>query len=183
LAANSEEIQAEVAALASATIPPISRAVYEQANEDFGLYIRTLEVEGDEYLASVEQMFMAKVKAQYDDFLRQHKQILKEEFPEHASDKNVEQVLTEFERTLDKLVERYYLDEFREQSKRTAALWQKFEAVEVPGPNEPSLSEQLADYTADWAVLAASQQAEEQLTSAAATRPVIKGVAIHVAGE
>ncbi|MEX2175964.1 MAG: hypothetical protein WD872_16500 [Pirellulaceae bacterium] len=160
-AVHSDDIQAEVVSLASDTLPPIGNAIYREVREDFGLYLNTLEEEGDVYLTNVERIFIEQVKAQYRDYLRQHRQVLAAEFPEHASEENVEQVLAEFERTFDKLIERYYLDEFRREAKRTAAVWEQFEPVEIPGPGEPSLDEQLADYTADWVVLAAAAGAEQ----------------------
>jgi hypothetical protein len=162
---HADEIQKEVAALASETVPPITEAVYARAKRDYPKYMDALQEESDEYLANVEKMFIEKVKAQYREYLAAHRDVLKKEFPEHASEENVEKVMREFEQTFDRLVERYYLDEFRREAKRTRTLWAKFEPLPAPGPNEPSLQEQLADYTADWTVIALAEEGEDVATS------------------
>lgn len=162
---HSEEITAEATELMQEAIPPITSAVYQQTQEDYPAYVQAVKTQGKEYLANVEDIFIAKVKAQYGDFLRAHRDVVKQEFPEHAGDENVEKILNDFEDTINKIVERYYLDEFRRETERTIALWNKFEPVEAPGPNAPSLQEQLADYTADWAVLAASSRVEQATDS------------------
>jgi hypothetical protein len=162
---HSDKIAAEAAGIAEEVGPPIADAVYEQVKQDCPRYVRTFKTEGQEYLGNVERIFMAEVKTRYAGYLRRHRNIIKEEFPEHASDKNVEAVVADFEQTFDRLVERYYLDEFRRETDRTVALWEAVKPVEIPGPDQPSLNEQLADYASDWAVLAFSEEAEEQLTS------------------
>ena len=92
--------------------------------------------------------------------------MLKEEFPEHAGDENVELVMDDFEQTIDRVIERYYLDEFRRESKRTATLWKRFVPLEPPPRNGPSLREQLVDYTADWTVLAVAEETPPAADSA-----------------
>jgi hypothetical protein len=164
---HSDTITAEAADMAEEIGPPIADAVYEQVKEDYPRYLRTFKSEGQEYLGNVEQVFIKQVKARYAGFLRRHRDIIKEEFPDHASDEKVEAVLADFEQTFDRLVERYYIDKFRQQTDRTVALWEEVKPVPIPGPDQPSLNEQLADYASDWAVLAFSDEAEEQLTSAA----------------
>lgn len=154
LEAHQEQILAEAESVAQETLPVVGEAVYEQAQEDYGRYVRVLERQGEELVDDMETIFINKVKGQYREYLRAHRQVIAQEFPEHASEENIESIVSDFEQMLDRLVERYYLDEFRAESKQTLALWKKIEPLEPPGPTEPSLEEQLADYTADWATLA-----------------------------
>lgn len=168
---HSDEIAAEAASLAQDIAPPIGDAIYTQVREDYPAYMRALETRGKEYLANAEKILVNQVKAQYGDYLRAHRDVIKEEFPEHASDENVEKVLNDFEEVTDRIVERYYLEEFRQESERTVALWKQFEPLPVPGPDEPSLHEQLADYTADWTILAVSAEDNRP----ASTRPAPEG--------
>lgn len=157
LAKHADLIQSEATDLAVEVVPPISQAVQAQFKRDYGRYVRALEDEGELYVDRVEAMLKEKLRAHYKDFLLAHRQVLKEEFPQHASDENVERVLAEFEHVLNKLADRYYLEEFQHQTERTVALWKRFEPLEKPGPQEPSLEEQLADYAADWAVMAMAE--------------------------
>jgi hypothetical protein len=123
LAEHSDEILAEVGDVTAETAPVIGKALYDQSQEDYKLYLTALEREGKTYLANVEEILVAEAQDQYGEFLRRHRQVLREEFPDQASDENVEQVLAEFDQTFDRLIERYYLDEFRRESQRTVALW------------------------------------------------------------
>jgi hypothetical protein len=158
---HSDEISAEAAALAEEALPPIGNAIYAQAKEDYPLYIRTLKTEGRTYLDHAEKILVKRVKARYGEYLREHRDVIKEEFPNHASDENVERVLRDFERTADRILERYYVDEFRREADRTVALWERVRPLDMPAPDEPSLEEQLADYAADWTVLAVADRTED----------------------
>ena len=151
---HADELGEETAQLARELLPPVSDAIYSRAQKDYPHYIAVLETQGDEFLSNMEQMFIAKVKGNYREYLRAHRRVIQEEFPEYASDENVELLLKDFEQTLDRLIERYYLDEFRRESSRTAALWKELTPLERPGPNELPLDDQLVDYVADWTVLA-----------------------------
>jgi hypothetical protein len=183
LAEHSDVILAEVGDVTAETAPVIGKALYDQSQEDYKLYLTALEREGNTYLANVEKVLVAEAQDQYGEFLRRHRQVLREEFPERASDENVERVLAEFDQTFDRLVERYYLDEFRSESQRTVALWKNVEPVELPRADEPSLEEQLADYTADWAILAASENSPAAADSAPADpTPAETGEALESAG-
>ena len=67
---HADEISAEAADLAQEIVPPVANAVYEQAQEDYPRYVGVLETQGDQFLKDVEQTFVAKVQAQYHDYLR-----------------------------------------------------------------------------------------------------------------
>jgi hypothetical protein len=154
LAEHSDVVEQELMTLASDAVPPISDAVYEQARRDFPKYVAVLEKEGDVFLKNVEQIFLRQVQDQYRNYLATHRNVLRQEFPEHASEENVDRVMKEFQQTLNRIIERYYVDEFRSEAERTRTLWVAIEPLPFPGPNEPSLEEQLADYSSDWTMVA-----------------------------
>lgn len=158
LSQNSEEIQQEVQTLVTDVRPVIADAVYQQAKDDYPRYIQVLEKQGDVYLTNVEQVLVQKIEARHRHWLREHRQIIQEEFPKHATEENVERILNEFEQSLDDIAERYYVDAFRREAKQTQEIWKKFEPAEAPAPGEPTLAEQLANYTADLITLLASEQ-------------------------
>lgn len=167
LAKHADAIQEEVTALAAETLPPLTEAVYASARRDFPKYLTALERQGDVYLTNVEQILTDKLRGQYHEYLAEHRKVLQEEFPNHADEENIDQVMQEFEKTFDRLAERYYLDEFRGNAEQTQKLWAKFEPLPLPGPNEPSLEEQLADYTADWTVIALAEEGHADVESTA----------------
>jgi hypothetical protein len=160
LSEHADEITAEAQELAQELAPIVEQAVLRQLRKDSSIYIRVLERQGDQYLADAEQLMVQKLKAHYRDYLRAHREVIQEEFPEHASDANVEAVLNDFEDVFHQIVQRYYLGEFRTQTQRTIALWQEFEPAPLPGPRDPSLEEQLADYFGDWTILAVAESSQ-----------------------
>lgn len=162
---HAEAIEQEMMALASEAVPPITDAVYEQARRDFPKYVNVLEREGETLLTSIEKMFVSQVRAQVHDYLQVHRDVLQQEFPSYANPENVDRVMQEFEDTFNRIVERYYLDEFRREAETTQSLWAAIEPMPMPGPNEPSLQEQLADYSSDWTMLALEEPDDYEPTA------------------
>lgn len=152
LQANAPKIEQEVVDLSQEAWPIVKSALVERARSDYPLYARALEKEGTEYFNNVEQAFVAKVKARYHDYLMRHRDILKAEFPEHATRENVERILAAFEATFDELVERYYIDQFRHEADRTQELWAAIPPAREPESDEPPLEKQLGDTTREWVV-------------------------------
>ena len=164
LSANSDAIFKEASSVAAETLPPLGDALFAQARSDYPQYMQTLDHEGVAYQQKVQDIFLEKVKAQYREYLRTHREILAEEFPQHASPERVDRLLREFEMAADKIVERYYLDEFQAEADKTVAYWREFKPVEPPGPHDPSLEEQLAILATDWAVLSFTKESREEIT-------------------
>lgn len=154
LKANAPELRREIVSLGEDALPIVQAALVERARSDYHVYAQTLEHEGTEFFNNVERAFVAKVKSRYREYLQRHRQILEQEFPEHATRENVEQVLAAFEATFDDLVERYYLDQFRREAARTEELWASIPPAQPPAEDEPSLEEQLADTTRQWLLMA-----------------------------
>ncbi len=151
---HSNVVEDELASVGRDVVPIVKRAFVERAREDYSLWAQTLEREGSEYFNNVEAAFVAKVKARYHEYLQRHREILRSEFPEHATRENVEQILASFEATFDELVERYYLDQFRHEASRTERLWKSIPPARAPRPDEPALEQQLADTTRLWMLMA-----------------------------
>lgn len=169
---HADVIGEEAGKLAGEIAPPVADAVYARARKDYPKYIHALETQGNEFLSNLEKILVAKVKAKYRDYLIAHRDVIQEEFPEHASDRNVDLVMEDFQRTMDRIVERYYLDELRREADRTVALWDEFAPLDEPGPNEPSLEEQFVDYLADWSVLAIADEVPPDSDSATASETI-----------
>lgn len=161
LAENASAIETEAKALAAEVLPPLGQALYREARQDYSRYLRTIREEGEVFGNHVEEIFIEAVKHQYRDYLRQHRQVLAEEFPNHADEESLDQMVAEFEQLIDKIVERYYLKEFQREGEKSARYWARFEPLDPPVAGEPSLEQQLADYIADWSVLAFTDEAAE----------------------
>jgi hypothetical protein len=158
---NSDEIVAEVEVLAAKTAPTISQTFYRQIKSDLPVYARAVEEQSGELVQDLESDFLKISEAQWDRYLNIHWQVLRDEFPEITDEKTLDRMKNEFKQAYRKLIQRYYIDDFRRQAKKTAALWAKVEPVAPPkGPD--SLEDQLLDYFVSWSTENLVDVAEKQ---------------------
>ncbi len=160
---NKPAIEQEAKQLVVQLTPPLSEAIYEQAQHDSDRYYRTLRQEGGTYFQHADEIFVGAVKSEYRDFLQRHRQVIAEEFPEHADKKSLDQLIAKFEEVGEGLIERYYLNDFAKEAERTKVVWEKIQPLDPPKADEPSLEEQLLEYGTDWSVLAFTDEAKQQV--------------------
>lgn len=165
LAEHAPEIEAEGRKLAGEIMVPLGQALYREIQRDYPRYLRAIRREGGVLGERLPDILIAAVQQQYRDYLRQHREVLAEEFPEHASEEKLDAMVAEFEQVIDRIVERYYLEEFQREGERTVEYWSRIEPLDLPGPDEPSLETQLFDYLTDWTVLAFADEAQENLAN------------------
>ncbi|QDU77713.1 hypothetical protein Pan97_47870 [Bremerella volcania] len=161
IAKNAPEIESEVKSVVAELAPPLGIAISQQFKEDRDRYINTLRTEGGKFAENADDIFIDALKAEYGDFLRAHRQVLADEFPDHADEESLDRLIAEFEKVGGRLIDRYRVKQFAEQAQRTQASWENIQPLETPEPGEPSLETQLRDYAVDWSVLAFTQEAEE----------------------
>ena len=170
LAKHSEAISQEVATVAQEALPPLTEAFYQQAREDYPIYVNVLQSQGDEYLTNVELILRTK--------LRRNTRITCATIVKCCGRNSRSTPTTRMFGQCSRISRPRSIGwpngtiSTNSVSKPTvrSRLWKQVAPVEVPGPNEPSLTEQLADYTADWTALAATEVADEQLSGEGSSR-------------
>ncbi|MBI1248824.1 hypothetical protein GC197_13410 [bacterium] len=162
---HAPEIEREAKRVAADILPPLSKAIVKQSQEDYDRYMQTLQKQGGQLAEHSEVIFVDAVKAQYSDYLQAHREVLAEEFPNHADKKSIDQLIAQFEKVGHKMIERFYLEDFAKQAKRTEVAWSKIQPVKEPAPGDPSLEKQLIDYGTDWSVLAFTDKAKQSVLS------------------
>jgi len=162
---NSDTIVRESYELTRDVVPPLADAMQKQLEEDYPKYVRILDRESATYLEDLEQTLMQETKKQMDDFWVAQRDVVAAEFPEYASREEVDQLIAEFRKVGDRLMERYSIDELKNQSVRTMTLWEQVEPIEQA--SEEQTREQLLKYLSDWLVLKLSDKAESQITQIA----------------
>jgi len=163
LSEHAPEIQAEVNDVVIELTPPLGSAIGEQIQEDRDRYMQALRRQGNKFAENADDIFTDAVKSEYGDYLRAHRQVLAEEFPDYADEESLDQLMAEFEKVGHRLIDRYRVDQFAEQAQRTEAEWMEIQPLDPPQPGEPSLETQLREYAIDWSVLAFTQEAEESV--------------------
>lgn len=163
LTAHSEEIMQAAVGVAQETVPPLAEAMYQQMQQDYPAYLQALREQRGSYLENVEEMLLTQAKQEYRQYLQQHREVLAKKFPEYASSKAIDEFIARFESIGDKLIEKYYLDEFRREVDRTANAWEEIQTLPPAPKDEPSHQEQLGLYLSDWLVLNFSDRAKQQV--------------------
>lgn len=167
---DADEIIVEGTTLAVKATPPVTDALYHQAKEDMPVYLSTLEKEGEVMADNLKESLAKKLKAQFKKYLQKHRNILREEIPEVGGDKAVNQLTADFEKAMEKLIERYYLKEFAQQTKRTKQLWQQFRPVKRLSDGK-TLEENLLRDLPKWAALRLIDYGEEKLEKKVTKKP------------
>jgi hypothetical protein len=163
--AHSDDLLREAGILATDTAAPLGKALLAEAREDYPLYLRALGRQGENLIEQLAEDVRLEVRKQYGDYLGQHRHVLAEEFPMYASGDRLERMLAELQQAVDRLADRYYVDEFRREANETLALWEQLVPADPPRSTEPTLDEQLAEHLRDWVALTAVESAEARLIS------------------
>ena len=162
---HAPEIEHEAKQVAAEILPPLSEAIVKQTREDYDRYLQTLQEQGGKLAEHSEVIFVDAVKAQYSDYLQAHRDVLAQEFPNHADKASIDKLIAQFEKVGHKMIDRFYLEDFAKQAKRTEVAWSKIQPVPEPAPGDPSLEKQLIDYGTDWSVLAFTDKAKQSVLS------------------
>ena len=152
------KITAEAKTVAEEILPPLREAVVDQARREYPGYFGKLRSEGFLFVGNVEEAFVSDVKAHYRERLRKQRPILADELP-NASPEQIDRLLAQLEQTSDRLVERYYLEEFRKEMEQTSINWHQVEPLPPPAAGEPAAGQQLVETFADWTVLSFAEEA------------------------
>ncbi|RCS40387.1 hypothetical protein DTL42_23685 [Bremerella cremea] len=160
---QSPAIEKEAKELTAELAPPLGEAIYRRAQLDSNRYLHEFQQQSGIYFEHADQIFVGAVKAQYRDYLQEHRQVIAEEFPEHADKESIDRLIAKFEQVGESLIDRYYLNDFATEAERTKLAWEKIRPLTPPTAGEPSLEEQLLEYGTDWSVLAFTDEAQQRV--------------------
>ncbi len=146
-------ISEELGDLAREVGPPVAIAFYERLKSDVPAYVHTVDEQSKELSDHVETAVRKDVQAQYHTALKRYRAVLRQEFPEVTDERQLDRMMARFEAVFDRLVQRYYVDQFRELLKATIRHWNAIPPASPPRPGEKPLADQLAEDVGNWARL------------------------------
>lgn len=153
LAAHRGAIVAEAGDLAAETLPPVTDAFVQQAGQDLPAYLDVLGREGQVLTENLGALLRRKALVHYHEYLARHRAVLREEFPQLSEREALGRLEASFERALDRVLDRYLVDEFGAVTRRLGTAWRAIPPAPPPGPGDPPLPRQLLDAAGDWAEL------------------------------
>ncbi len=142
LAENSDRYRGEMGKLVEHTRPAVTQAFTEQAKKDLPEFLKKTEKEKDTLAADLQKDFSNRLNTHYERLLAQEENTLKQEFPAIKDDATHERMVKNLDKAVQKLVQKYHVEEFRRKIDELVYNWDHFPEADLPGPGEPSLDDE-----------------------------------------
>jgi hypothetical protein len=140
----------EAVDVVAAAAPPVLEAFRDRFVADMPVYAETIDRQGKEMAEHLQATLEKDVRAEYHRSLSGCRKVLQEEFPEVTDRETLDRMMTHLEAVLDHLIQRYYVDAFRNTLDETARLWKQIPPAPSPEAGEEALVDQLGNDLADW---------------------------------
>lgn len=150
LARDMGPLPKELADLAGEVGPPVAIAFYERLKAEVPAYVHTVDEQSKELTEHVEATVRRDVQAQYHAARGRYRAILQEEFPEVTDPAQLDGMIARFEAVFNRLIQRYYVDQFRDLLTAAARRWNAIPPAAPPKPGEKPLADQLAEDVTAW---------------------------------
>ena len=133
----------EIQKLVKGITPVVSTAFSEQASKDMPIFMQVFDKERESLMTDLPQKMSKRVEDHHDKLLRRHQDLLKAEFPTVENPEVRDRMMANACTALDRLIQKYYVDEFKREFKIMSDAWSDFPPAPVPGAGDPPLEEQL----------------------------------------
>jgi hypothetical protein len=153
VADRSDKFTREFERLVEHTREPLTKAFSEQVRKDMPEFMKKAEKEKDTLAANLQEEFTKKVNSHYETLLKQQEDTLKKEFPSIQDPTTHERMIKNIDKAVQRLVKKFYVDDFRRQIDELIAGWDNFPEAKLPKPGEPSLTDQFIPALLQYAAL------------------------------
>ncbi len=133
----------EVEKLYQESYPIVTDALVQQVKKDVPIYLKSLDKQRDELQRDLEKKLTTRLQGQYEKLMQRQQDTLRKEYPEAENPEVRERVQKNLELALNKVANKYYLEEMRTQVQGLLGLWDNFPTQPPPKGGEPSLEDQL----------------------------------------
>lgn len=141
--ANQDTFSKQAGLLVNEATPVITTAFSEQSKKDMPIFMDIIDRERALLLENLSQRMEKKVLLHHDKLVRAHEKLFAEEFPA-IQDKDVrDRMMGNTSLALDRLIKKYYVDEFKKEFQTMEKTWDDFPPAEKPTGDEPPLETQL----------------------------------------
>lgn len=144
-----DNVVADAGDVAAEVGPRVTDVFYEQFKADAPEYARTLDTQGDALAEHLNATLDRKVRDRVRRTAERYRAVLKEELPEVTDPAAHDRIVADFERMLNALGRRYYVDDFKARLKETREAWRAVPPAESR-PGDPPLEDRLATAAQDW---------------------------------
>lgn len=143
VAQNQDTFSKEATKLVEGVAPVVQTAFTDQASKDMPLFMKVVDDERTLLVNNLTEQMTKKLEGHHHELVRRHEKLFKDEFPTVQDATVRERMVSNFLLALDRLVKKYYVDEFKRELKAMETAWEDFPQADKPAKDEPSLEEQL----------------------------------------
>ena len=143
VAGNQDNFSREAQKLVEGAAPVVQAAFADQASKDMPLFMQVIDAQRTEMVNSLTDQMTKKLEGHHHELVRRHEKLFKEEFPTVQNAEVRERMVGNICLAFDRLVQKYYVDEFKRELKSMDTAWEDFPLADQPTKGEASLEEQL----------------------------------------
>lgn len=143
VASNQDTFASEAQKLVEGAAPVIQTAFSEQASKDMPLFMQVIDSQRTELVSTLTDQMTTKLEGHHHELVRRHEKLFQEEFPTVQNAEVRERMVGNICLAFDRLVKKYYVDEFKRELKSMETAWEDFPLADQPAKGEASLEEQL----------------------------------------
>lgn len=140
---NQKEFSNEATKLVDGATPVISVAFTEQSKKDMPVFMDIINKQRTLLLENLSKRMEAKVMSHHDKLVRSHEKLFAEEFPTIQNKELRDRMMGNASLALDRLVKKYYVEEFQKEFVSMEKTWEDFPPADKPTGDEPPLESQL----------------------------------------
>lgn len=169
---NADSYMREVKTLTDNVTPVITKAFYEQAKRDTPKLTLAMNKERELLMKNVQARLEKQINDQYAKVLADYEKIVVTEFPKAEDDVIRRRVMANFREAMNRMVKKFYADEFERVFKSMANTWDEFPVADAADEGDVPLEDQLVGYLLELTTLKLSGKggaliAERQTSSPA----------------
>lgn len=157
VASNQDVFSKEAQKLMEGVTPVVQTAFSEQVSKDMPLFMEDIDKQRHVLVENLTDQMTKKIEGHHHELLRRHEKLFKEEFPAVQNADTRERMIGNTCLALDRLVKKYYVDEFKKELQSMETTWESFPVADLPAKGEPSLEEQLKGALMDMVAITLSR--------------------------
>lgn len=140
---NQDSFEREATKLVQGVAPVVQTAFSEQAAKDMPLFMQVIDEQRNAMVDNLTDQMTKKIEGHHHELVRRHDKLFKEEFPAVQNAETRERMVGNACLAMDRLVKKYYVDEFKKELLAMETTWEDFPLADMPAKGEPTLEEQL----------------------------------------
>ena len=143
VASNQDSFSREATKLVDDATPVVTSAFSRQTEKDMPRFMQIIDTERAVLLEGLGPRMEEKIEHHHHELLRRHEKLFQEEFPSIKDPDVRDRMMGNISLALDRLVKKYYFEEFQKELKAMDQTWEDFPAADKPTDDEPPLDSQL----------------------------------------